>query len=266
MQRGYGRIAAPLVALGLLAAAPAAASAQADIEAVWSFSGGQIAVQAAGDGTYTGTVIRQTTLANCPHPVREQMWLGIRPQPDGQYWGAHQYYRDADCSPVPQRGNTAHRVLARPDGARFLRVCFSRPETPEVQPKIAPDGSSTDANDGCLDSELVSALPAGTPKVDQIATLPKQGRRRCLSRRSFKIRLKEPRGDALRSAEVFLNGKRIQVRTGERLTAPINLRGLPKGRYTVKIVAKTVLGKTIQGKRRYRTCATKRRGSNRGPV
>ena len=258
--------AAPLVALIVLAIVPAAAPAQADIEAVWSFSGGQVAVQATGDGGFTGTVIRRTTLANCPHQVGEQMWLGLRAQPDGSYWGAHQYLRDADCSPVPQRGNTAHRVLSRPDGTRFLRVCFSPPETPEVQPSIAPDGSSTNATDGCLDSDLVSALTAGQPKVDQIATLPKQGRRRCLSRRSFKIRLKEPRGDALRSAEVFLDGKRIQVRRGERLTAPINLRGLPKGRYTVKIVAKTVLGRTIQGKRRYRTCATKRRGSNRGPV
>ena len=257
--------AAPVVALIVSALAPAAAPAQAGIEAVWSFSGGQVAVQAAGDGSFTGTVIRRTTLANCPHPVGERMWLGVRPQTDGSYWGTHQYLRDADCSPA-ERGNTAYRVLSRPDGTRFLRVCFSSPETPGVQPGIAPDGSSTNATDGCLDSDLVSALTAATPKVDQIATLPRQGKRRCLSRRSFKIRLKEPRGDALRSAEVFLDGKRIHVRTGERLTAPINLRGLPKGRYTVKIVARTVLGDTIRGKRRYRTCATKRRGSNRSPV
>jgi hypothetical protein len=262
----YRRIAAPIIAVGLLCLTPAAASAQADIEAVWSFSGGQVAVQAGGDGTFTGTVIRETTLANCPHPVGEQMWVAVRAQPDGQYWGGHQWYRDLGCEPIVERGNTAFRQLSRPDGGRFLRVCFSPPESPEVQPSIAPDGSSTGSPGSCLDSDLVSALPTGKPKVEQIATLPTQGKRRCLSRRSFKIRLKEPKGDALRSAEVFLNGKRIQVRTGERLTAPINLRGLPKGRYTVKIVAKTVLGDTIQGKRRYRTCATKRRGSNRSPV
>jgi len=177
-----------------------------------------------------------TTLANCPHPVGEQMWLGVRAQPDGSYWGGHQWFRDAGCEPIPERGNTAYRVLARPDGA-FLRVCFAPPESPDVQPKI-----------------------------EQIATLPRQGRRRCLSRRSFRIRLKEPRGDALRSAEVFVNGRSVEVRRGERLTAPINLRGLPRGRYTVKIVAKTVLGKTIQGKRRYRTCAQRRRGSGGGPL
>jgi hypothetical protein len=43
--------------------------------------------------------------------------------------------------------------------------------------------------------------------------------------------------------------------------ARINLRGLPKGRYTVRITATTVLGRTITGKRRYRTCARGRRGS-----
>ena len=73
------RLRAVLSAACLLAlAAPAAAHAQAaDIEGVWTFSGGQVAVQGQSDGSFTGTVIRTTTLANCPHPVGEQMWLGV---------------------------------------------------------------------------------------------------------------------------------------------------------------------------------------------
>jgi hypothetical protein len=260
------RPTALLLALFALCALPAAAHAAADIEAVWSFNNGQVAVRANADGTFTGTVIRATQLANCPHPAGEQMWLGVRAQPDGSYWGGHQWYNDAGCTQIPQRGNTAYRVLARPDGARFLRVCFSPPESPELQPKIAPDGSSTDASNGCADSDLVSQLAAGTPKIDKIATLPKQGKRKCLSRRAFTIRLKEPSGDALNTASIFLNGRRVEIRRGDRITAPIRLTGLPKGRYTVKIVAKTVLGKTIQGSRKYRTCAKKRRGGGGGPV
>jgi hypothetical protein len=58
----------------------------------------------------------------------------------------------------------------------------------------------------------------------------------------------------------------MQTRRRDRITAPIDLRGLPRGRYTVKITARTVLGRTITGTRRYRTCAPRRRGSNRGPV
>lgn len=260
------RAALPIAAATIALAVPVSAQAAEDIEAVWSFSGGQVAVDAQPDGTFTGSVIRQTTIATCAHPVGEQMWIGVRKQPDGQYWGGHQWFREPGCEPIPERGNTAYRVLSRPDGAQFLRVCFSRPETPEVQPRIAPDGSSTDVNRGCVDSDLVSRLPAATPRLDAIATLPKQGARRCLSRRSFRIRLKEPRGDALSTASVFVNGRRVEVRSGDRVTAPINLRGLPKGRYTVKIVAKTVRGRTITGTRKYRTCAQKRRGSNRGPL
>jgi len=260
------RIAFCVLFAAFLLAPAATASGAADLEAVWSFNGGQVAVQAQGDGSFTGTVIRETRLANCPHPSGEQMWIGVRAQPDGQYFGGHQWYRDADCSQIPVRGKTAYRVLARPDGARFLRVCFSPPEQPETQPTIAPDGSSANAPGGCSDSDLVAPLSTKRPGVDAIATLPKQGRRKCLSKRSFRIRLKEPSGDALSTAAVFVNGKRVAIRRGDRITAPINLRGLPKGRYTVKITAKTVLGKTISGSRRYRTCTKRRRVGGGGPV
>jgi hypothetical protein len=252
------RYPALLLTLLVLCAVPAAAGAAADIEAVWSFGGGQVAVRAGGPGGFTGTVIRTTTLASCPHAVGEQMWANVSAQPDGSYWGGHQWFTDGSCAPIAQRGNTAFRVLMRADGARFLRACFNPPESPDVQPKIAPDGSSSEVLGNCLDSDLISPLPEGTTKVDTIATLPKQGKKRCLSRRSFTIRLKEPPGDALSTASVFLNGKRVQIRRGDRITAPIVLKGLPKGRYTVKIVAKTVLGKTISGSRKYRTCAKRR--------
>jgi hypothetical protein len=58
---------------------------------------------------------------------------------------------------------------------------------------------------------------------------------------------------------VHVNGKRVRVVVGTRLTAPVDLRNLPKGRYTVKIVATTASNRVIQGTRRYRTCAPKRR-------
>lgn len=248
------------------AVAPTAHAQSADVEAVWSFQGGQIAVKSQSDGSFAGTVIRVTRFATCNHPVGEQIWAAMRRQPDGQLWGGHQWFNNADCSPLAQRGPTAYRVLAKPDGARFLRVCFGRPEQPDTQPKIAPDGSSSDVSDECVDSDLVSPLAAAAPTVKTIATLPSQGARRCLSRRSFRIRLKEPAGDALKTARVTVNGKLVGTRSGERITAPIVLRGLPRGRYRVRIAATTVLGRTISGTRRYRTCAPKRRRSASGPL
>jgi hypothetical protein len=261
----YRRLTLVLLTGAALLAAPSAASAQADIEAVWSFSGGQVAVQGQPDGSFLGTVIRQTTFATCPHRNGEQMWTEVRAQPDGQYFGKHVWYNNSDCSPTPNKGNTAFRVLTKPDGAKFLRVCFAGPENPELQPTIAPDGSSANTTTECSDSDLVSPLPQSKPSVTTISNLPSA--RKCRSRRSFRIRLKEPPGDALASARIYLNGKRYgPVRVGDRLTAPVNLRNLPRGRYTVKITAKTVLGKTITGTRKYRTCARKRSGSNRSPV
>jgi hypothetical protein len=249
-----------LLVLGLVLVAPAAASAQADIEAVWSFTGGEVAVQPSGDGSFTGTIISPTRFSECEHAVGERMWSGVRAQPDGSYWGGHQWFRTSDCSPIPERGNTAFRVMAREDGSRFLRVCFAAPESPELQPTIAPDGSSANTTAGCSDSDFVSP-PAAPPKFREVVKLPKQGKKGCVSRRSFRIRLREPKGDALASAVVFVNGKRVKAVRGERLTARVDLRGLPKGRYKVRIVARTVLGRTMRGTRRYRTCVPSRKST-----
>lgn len=255
---------AVLAAAAILAAAPAAAHAAADIEGTWSFTGGEVVVQPAADGSFTGTVIRETRFSSCVHRVGEQMWLGLRPQPDGQYFGLHQWFNTATCEQIG-RGNTAFRTLKKPDGQTFLRVCFAGPEFPDQQPTIDADGNSANTTTGCQDSDLVAPPPA-PPTVKDIAALPAQGKKKCLSKRSFKIRLKEPKGDALDSAKVFVNGKLVRTIKRDRITAPVNLKGLPKGRYTVKITAKTVLGKTITGTRKYRTCTKKKKSSAKGRI
>jgi hypothetical protein len=83
--------------------------------------------------------------------------------------------------------------------------------------------------------------------------------KRCVSRRNFRIRIRERKGRTYVTASVFLNGRRVAVRRDDRIRAPIDLRGLPKGRYRVKIVVVTTTGEVIQGTRKYRTCSGKRR-------
>jgi hypothetical protein len=39
----------------------------------------------------------------------------------------------------------------------------------------------------------------------------------------------------------------------------VSLRGLPRGRFTLRITARTADGRTITLRRTYRTCAPKRR-------
>jgi hypothetical protein len=102
------------------------------------------------------------------------------------------------------------------------------------------------------------------PSFAQVVVLPST--RRCVSRRRFRIRLVQPRGVRIVDAKVFVDGKRVRVVRGSRLRAPVDLRGLPKGRFKVQIVLRTADGRTLRGTRRYRTCALKRRSGTRPRV
>jgi len=110
----------------------------------------------------------------------------------------------------------------------------------------------------------VARLPAAFG-TNGVFTLPSN--RTCVSRRNFRIRVRRQRaGVTLVSAAVAVNGRRVAVRRGARLTAPVDLRGLPRGRFTVRISALTADGRAIVGTRRYRTCAPKKASGGHGPL
>ena len=93
--------------------------------------------------------------------------------------------------------------------------------------------------------------------------------KRCVSRRKFRIRIRQPGGIQIQTALVFVNGKKVRVLTRKvfqrkRKVAGVNLRGLPRGTFKVRIVVLTSEGKTLRGTRTYRTC-TKKRKSKRPP-
>jgi hypothetical protein len=81
--------------------------------------------------------------------------------------------------------------------------------------------------------------------------------RTCRSRRDFSIRLRQPTRGRIRTAQVYVNRKRVKVirsRALRRLRSRVDLRGLPVGRYTVRVVVTTTRGKRLVSTRRYRTC------------
>jgi hypothetical protein len=80
---------------------------------------------------------------------------------------------------------------------------------------------------------------------------------KCVSRRSFRIRVPSRKADPVVSATVLVNGRRSQVLRGRRLTSRVRLTGLPKGRFTVKIRARLRSGRTATTTREYRTCTPK---------
>jgi hypothetical protein len=88
----------------------------------------------------------------------------------------------------------------------------------------------------------------------------------CISKRHFPIRLREPNGIKIKKAKVLVNGKAVDVKKAKgRFTADVDLRGLPKGKFTVAIKITTKDGRTLKGARTYRTCSKKRRGG-RPPI
>lgn len=140
------------------------------------------------------------------------------------------YVAPVNGAPLKAQSNTASVTVV------------ARPVTPTPNPTPSPTPIAT---------------PAPVPSFASVVTLPSA--RRCVSRRRFRIRLRTPKGETITDARVFVNGKRVRVVRGSRLRAPVDLRGLPKGRFTVKIEVRTKSGRTIRGTRRYRTCTPKRR-------
>jgi hypothetical protein len=254
----------------LLAVGAASAGAASSIEGIWSFNGGQIGVQRLANGTYSGTVVVATEFAECAHPVGQEIWTGMTEQPDGSYRGLHQwYFGPPACNENPERGPTAWRVLQEANGSRYLRVCFSHPGT--SQPTIAADGSDRGATYGCANSALTALLPgapgSGVAGSKESLTLPST--KKCLSARSFKIHLADPKYDPLKKVTVTLRGHKIRsrkiatARRGNYIVATISLRGLPRGAFTIKIHATTVLGHSLSTSRTYHTCNKKNKRSGK---
>jgi hypothetical protein len=248
--------------MGALAGPAVAASPE--IEGVWSFSGGQVAIHGLpGGASFEGVVVTPTKFAQCTHQAGETMWTAITAQPDGSYWGLHQWlFESPECVANPTLGPTAWRVLPGPSGRHFLRVCFSEPG--KSQPAIAPDGTSTNVSYGCQDSELTAPLPgSGNSGGEQISFskavgLPKG----CVARHSLKLKLRDPKYDPLKEVVVRVRGRKIaDVRGVKGLRKGVVLKGLPNGNYTIEVVATTVLDQKLSGRRAYHSCGKNSTGS-----
>ena len=228
-------------------------AATSEIEGVWSFNGGSVAIQAGPNGTFQGTVVTPTKFATCDHPAGEVMWTSMSQQSDGSYWGFHRWFIGS-CEPDPNLGPTAWRVLKNSTGASYLKVCFSHPGT--SQPTIAANGTCAGATYGAVESALIGALPTSHPSATNSLTLPSN--LKCISHRSFKIHLRDPKNDPLKKVVITLKGHRtVVVRQGNTFVSTINLKGLPRGSFNIRISATTVLGHHFSSTRTYHTCTSK---------
>ncbi|MFI5003841.1 MAG: hypothetical protein ACHQE6_02385 [Solirubrobacterales bacterium] len=246
----------------------APAGATSEIEGVWSFNGGEVAVHAVGGGKLEGVVVTPTTFDECPHQAGEDMWTGMTLQTDGSYWGFHQWLFEKSCVANPMLGPTAWRVLRTAAGSRSLEVCFSEPG--KTQPTISPAGSGANDTYGCKTSAPTAPLPVvvqngpggGGQSGEQISFagtihLPKATG--CVRRRSLKLKVHDPARDPLKEIVVWIKKRKVaDVRGVKRLKHSIVLKGLPSGTYTLRIVATTVLDQKLSGKRTFHSCTGRR--------
>jgi hypothetical protein len=253
------------------AGAASETGAASEIEGVWSFEHGQVDVVSVPGGKFEGIVSVATTFAECAHTVGEHMWTDITRQPDGSYWGLHQWFHSS-CTRNTTLGPTAWRVLHQPNGSRYLRVCFSHPST--TQPTITPGGAPREASEyaehhvtyGCVSSLLTAPLPvvsgpsgsggkegSGFAGPAESLTLPSA--KQCLRVGLFKIRLREPQYDPFKTVTITFKGHKLATsHKGGYIVATINLRRLAKSAFTVKIHATTVLRHHLSASRTYHIC------------
>lgn len=108
----------------------------------------------------------------------------------------------------------------------------------------------------------VSSLPP-VPSVPQVAlpgtggTITAPSNAACVSSRDLVVHLVSRSGLTYREARAYLNGRRVLTRRGAQVTAPLDVRGLPKGTYVLRLTAVTSSGRRISGTRTYRACAAR---------
>ena len=81
----------------------------------------------------------------------------------------------------------------------------------------------------------------------------------CVRIASLQLRISQRGRVRLRSATVYVNGRRVKRLRGAGVTAPFVLSQLPRSSFKVKIVGVTTKGKQLVGSRYYGNCAKPRR-------
>jgi hypothetical protein len=161
------------------------------------------------------------------------------------------------------------------DADGITRVDMGADESPAREPEPTPTPTpSPEPSATPTPTPTPSPAPAGgvlgvtvTPpklKLGDVVRFPST--RRCVSRRKFRIRLRTPHGTRITLVSVRVNNKRVKTLRGRRITSVVNLLGLPKGRFRVKITLHTADGRKISGTRRYHTCTKKLRSRRPPPV
>ncbi len=183
------------------------------------------------------------------------------------------------CSRFDQQATpTSPPVAASSEWGRFLGA--STIQQGDLQEAFHPNAFAQQAFGTCL-TALYAQAPGGftcsgaagegpqSLTLRRVATLSsfgsagslagsgrgRGGVARCTSRRAFAVHLRARYRRRVRSARLLIAGRRtLKLSHGH---ARVNLRGLPAGRVTVRIIMKLRDGRTVVDRRHYRLCTAR---------
>jgi hypothetical protein len=173
---------------------------------------------------------------------------------------------------VTVRVGSAAPIAARVTGLGTFSATLPRSALRNGTNKVVATATATDGTAASADVS-VRVGAAAAPTIG----LPSN--RRCISKRRFPITIRRRAGLTYDFATVVVNKRKVRVyvrwqrrwiRTGRPAGKILNvrvfrsfvdLRGLVRGRYTVKIIVVATNGRVITGTRRYRTCTRKLTGT-----
>ena len=97
---------------------------------------------------------------------------------------------------------------------------------------------------------VVSVLGASTTTIGRRTTRGAA----CVAAKSLTLRVRQKGRVRLRSVSVYVNGKLVKRLSGTAAQGPIVIRRLPRGPFTVKVIARTTRGKRLMSSHRYANC------------
>jgi streptogramin lyase len=134
-------------------------------------------------------------------------------------------------------------------------ACAAKP------PTITPPSSSTTTTPiATTPTAPISNPPPVKPSQPLAEVLGLPSAKQCVSKRELLVHVHAPPGQQLLSVKLSLAGKVLRAETftkGKNHKVPptlVDLKGLPKGTFTLTIVVKTKAGKTYRATRTYHTC------------
>jgi hypothetical protein len=130
------------------------------------------------------------------------------------------------------------------------------------RPERAPGGTPTRLEDYRETAPIKVGLQRMRDNTSAQLTVPRKmqhcnrpAKKRC--KRSMRLKVPQPRHGRVVRATVYVNGKKRLVKRGPRVRS-VKLKRVPKGRFRVRIVARTSTGRKIVKVRRFPACAKRR--------